>query len=171
MKCRDVREFILTDYLDERMSGDAQTALERHLAECGGCREFEAQARQVVMEPFRQADRLYPPDAVWEKIHARILEENQARAGSRLGAFWAGLSSRVPLPKPALAAAALVGVMAIALTFTLHRLPMQGPELARLDIEAEATYVAALLDGTSAASVSESGENGGFGTAIEEYFL
>ncbi len=171
MKCREVREVILTDYVDARLSEDAQKSLERHLAECVGCREFEAQARRVLVAPFRQADRLYPPEAVWDKIHARIVEEEKSRPSSRLAGFWAGLTDRWAFPKPALAAAALVGILAVALTVTLLRQPAQGPDGARLDLEAEAAYVAALLEGAGAAAISDSGENGGFGTAIEEYFL
>ncbi len=171
MKCSDVREYILTDYLDERMSADAQASLERHLAECVGCREFEAQARRIMTAPFRQAERLSPPEGLWEKIHARIVAEQGARRGSPAAAFWAGLKERWALPKPAFAAAALVGVVAIALTFTVLRQSTQGPERTRLDLEAEAAYVAVLLESTGGVSVGENGENGGFGTAIEEYFL
>jgi len=163
MKCSDLREQILTDYLDGRMEGAAREALEAHLAACDECRAYSAMARKAVIEPFRRAERAAPPESLWQQISARIEAEQGSSVTPEPG-FMAKLKSMFTLPKPAFAAAAVVALLVVAVVTT--RLPRVQEETVTTTMTEEIDYMSDLLEGSNHLVNLE-----GYGTVIEDYFL
>ena len=76
MKCNDIQELILTDYLDGEIHPDIKRQVDSHIADCQVCREFLAVSRQVVDEPFKHAQPKFEnQEKVWQKIKFKIEEE------------------------------------------------------------------------------------------------
>ena len=71
MECDKIREIILTDHADGRVSADVRASVERHTAGCPGCREL--------LNSVRMNDKLLndlpsvrPPQFVWDNILSTI---------------------------------------------------------------------------------------------------
>jgi anti-sigma factor RsiW len=164
MKCKDVRDGILSDYLDGEMQERQKKELEAHLSSCGRCREFERTVRRSVGEPLRGAERFMPREAVWQKIRERIAEEETI---SPADGFLRRMKALLAMPKPAMAAAGvLVTALFVALLFL--KSPFHHPDRATATFDKEADYIVSLMEGSQPFSVDD---EEGYGTAIEEYFL
>ena len=168
MQCEKFQELILTDYLDRELAEEQRAALEAHLAQCPRCREFAEKALKVAVEPFEQLERLKPSPQLWANIKEAIKGAPQPDAREAPDDFWERLKQLFYFPRPALvlATAVLVTIMLLAV------LPKQIGQnhIAQVDsvAEDEIEYLAALMEGTERIDLDE---NGGYGTAIEEYFL
>ena len=81
MNCRRF-QYDLYEYLDGSLSPGAQTAAEKHLAECADCRQRLAQERRMAHslgERFRQATaHLELPISVRRRVLAALAEEGGA---------------------------------------------------------------------------------------------
>ena len=82
MDCRKMREIILTDYTDKKLSGHALTEVEAHLASCTQCREL-ASGVVSLENTLRSARRISPPPELWERIRAEFSRENSGAALAR----------------------------------------------------------------------------------------
>ena len=60
MKCKKIREIILTDYIDGQLNEKQRSSLGLHLAECKGCKEFSTYAVKNIAGLFTNAERLIP---------------------------------------------------------------------------------------------------------------
>lgn len=163
MKCRDLREQILTDYFDGRMEGATKEALEAHLAVCEACRAYAATARKAVIEPFSRAERVTPPESLWQQLSARIEAEQGSPVTPEPG-FTEKLKSLFRWPKPAFAAAAVVALLVVAVV--TMRLPRIQEETVTTAMSEEIEYITDLLEGPNQVATLD-----GYGTLIEEYFL
>ncbi|MBN1794039.1 MAG: zf-HC2 domain-containing protein [Candidatus Omnitrophica bacterium] len=76
MKCKKVKDLILTDYSDGRLDAAGNEAVRRHLAACAGCRAFAEEVQKTVVEPLRRQAPEMPPARVWEMIERRIGEDD-----------------------------------------------------------------------------------------------
>lgn len=79
MNCEEIREMLLTDYIDGELDADAALVVKRHLASCGSCRAFEASVREAAVEPFKEAPVVAPPAHIWKGIENAIGRETPAR--------------------------------------------------------------------------------------------
>ncbi len=80
MNCKNVEDFILTDYLDGQMDEEQKRRIGKHLASCVHCREYELAARKTVITPFNNSEKVNPPAELWYKIKEQIEEEEQQEA-------------------------------------------------------------------------------------------
>ncbi|OGX35455.1 MAG: hypothetical protein A3C36_01710 [Omnitrophica WOR_2 bacterium RIFCSPHIGHO2_02_FULL_52_10] len=168
MSCEKFQEMILTDYLDRELSAQRRASLEAHLTQCPGCREFAEQARKGAVEPFEQLERLKPSPQLWANIKEAIEEDPQPAVRGALVDFWERLKLLFYFPRPALALATVV-LMIVMLLAVLPK-PIGRNHIAQVEsvAEEEVEYLASLMEGTES---MDSDGNGGYGTAIEEYFL
>jgi anti-sigma factor RsiW len=165
MKCSQIQDLILTDYLDGRLEGAPKDRLEAHLSTCTGCREFEETARKTVFEPFSMAEKPAPAETVWHRIKKEI-EAEQPAVSRPLTGLARTIRSFFSARKPALALATAMTVLLVSVM--ILRTPPEKPERAGINIEEEISYVGYLLEGSNQFSANG---NGGLGTSIEEYFL
>jgi hypothetical protein len=164
MKCETAREWILSDYLDGQMSPEQKKAIETHLTGCIRCRDFEAAARKAVIEPFKGAARVSPPEALWHKIKERIKEEEGGKGRSL------DLISRMKtflyFPKPAFILT--TAVMIFFLAVILIKMPPKNKEAVSVNSKEQIEYMVDLVEGPNRLSM-DWGED--YGTSMEEYFL
>jgi len=165
MNCKTVREWILTDDLDGEIRQEKKEEIETHLAGCSRCREFKAMARKAVIEPFKGAERVTPPDALWLEIKERI-EQGQEQAAGPLVDFMVRIKNSFHIRKPAVAVAAMMGILLIAVML-LHT-PTHHQGIVSLNLEDQIEYMAGLVKGSNHVSMDQ---DEGYGTSMEEYFL
>jgi predicted anti-sigma-YlaC factor YlaD len=161
MQCKDIQEFIKTDYLDKEIEETTLRQIKEHLAVCSLCRELEEEL-QVQRGLFQKTKRFEPPKRIWLNIQDAIVSErmeNEDSAGSSIIERLRGLlGPRRP-----------VFALASVLTVTIFVAVLAGSLIKKQQF----------LDRTSNSdifavygSISDSDYlSGGMGTNIEEYFL
>ncbi len=71
MKCQDIEEQLLADFLDNEMTPEKKAVIESHLADCRSCREFLSAVKQV-NDPLEALDGLQPGAHVWARVRDQI---------------------------------------------------------------------------------------------------
>ncbi len=162
MKCEQIQELILTDYIDGRMAPQAKGELEKHLMTCHECLEFARVAKAMAVEPFEKGTREKTPESVWMNIKEELLSQEEQPAPGWLDRLREVFHSQFAFPRPVAAFAGMCFVvMAVTLVHfsNINRMPAQMS--AEQD---EVEYMAAL-------SVRSDVPTSGYGTSVEKYFL
>lgn len=71
MDCDKMRDIILTDYIDGRLTGQALQDVEAHLASCAGCRGLASELVSVGAE-LGKSRHQKPSSEVWERIRSEV---------------------------------------------------------------------------------------------------
>jgi len=150
MRCRKIRNLIITDYTDNEISPENRNLVDRHLKDCGRCREYKAVLTGSAVEPFRKIITVEPSDSVWRGIKEAIRPKS---GPSLMPEFF-----YVPRHVFALATA----VVMVFFLGVLAKTYMDRHDTAGLDSADQTEYFASLFRDNG---------NIGYGTAIEEYFL
>lgn len=166
MKCKKVKDIILTDYLDEQLNEDQKKNIKEHLSSCGICRVYELAVRKRVIEPFNNVEKQNPPEAAWHKIKEQIKEEQRHGLTSPFAYLICRIKSFVYARKPAFVAATIVTVLFVVVA--IIRLPPENSEIVKVDPEKQLECINYLINVFSQGSMNG---NSDFGTSIEEYFL
>ncbi len=98
MRCKKIRELILTDYIDGELDSGVSEKIESHLASCEGCRKVKEEASGVTAS-LRGSARLDPPETLWAGIKEAIEEENAAKEND----VFFGIREFLAAKKPVLA--------------------------------------------------------------------
>ena len=165
MTCENIKELILTDYIDDEMNDEEKMRLNMHFAHCHQCKEFFETVKNTVVEPFAGARQIEPPEFIWNRIKKAIAIGQQEKIGFH-AALLEKLKSVFYFPGPTLIMSAITAVvLIIILTTTLRFSNKAALETNREDQVEYSTYsvetpVSALLN-----------NDGGFGTSVEKYFL
>jgi hypothetical protein len=77
MNCKKIREFLITDYLDNETGREVSAEIEKHLSGCPECRAFYNTIRESISGPFENIETVPAPARVWN----RIKEEIESRKG------------------------------------------------------------------------------------------
>jgi predicted anti-sigma-YlaC factor YlaD len=165
MKCEKVQELILTDYLDGQVSEELQVNIEKHLASCVHCKEYELVARETTVTPFNNTEKLSPPATTWDKIRSQI--EKEERLQERTNPFANlihGIKSVLDIPKPAFAIATVAIVLLVVAT--VIKLPSE--KIVKLSTEEQIECMTYLLGEFNEEFTDN---NNYFETSAEEYFL
>jgi len=167
MKCKYVKELILTDYLDEQLGKEQKTQIEKHLTICKGCKEYELLTRTAVVEPFNNLERHNPPEAAWHKIREQIEEELPLQEPTN---SFADLILKVKtflyIPKPAFVVTTII-VLLIAV-ITVVKLQPEDQKIVKVNPESQIECITYLISVFDQETVNG---NDDFGTSIEELFL
>jgi len=97
MECKNVRERLLTDYLDQELDATERGRIDGHLGTCAHCREFLEAVRKTAVAPFQDAGEMTPSCEVWNRIESHIAAERVQSSGG----FWKALDrllARLPVP-------------------------------------------------------------------------
>ncbi|MFA5259995.1 MAG: zf-HC2 domain-containing protein [Candidatus Omnitrophota bacterium] len=164
MNCNQIRDLILTDYLDERLSGRTLNELKDHLLKCAACREFERVARQAAVEPFEGLPVAKTPETVWQNIRELITEEDR-RFSPSWAQLWGTSWKKMFGFRPAVAWAGLIPVLILAFVVVQH-VPQQ--KVAKGNDKEKVEYLAYMMGYPETASRNE---DNGYGTDIEAMFL
>lgn len=71
MKCQDIQQQLLTDFLDNELSSVKKAEIDAHLMECALCRAFLAAVRKV-NDPAHAVNDTMPGAHVWAKIREQV---------------------------------------------------------------------------------------------------
>lgn len=112
MKCRKVKDIILTGFADGELTPSLKKRVEEHLEACEECRRLHETLKGEVLEPLRASGEVTPPEYLWRGIEERILEEEKETLSSRV---ISSLRQLTVIRKPALATIAVVFIVALAL--------------------------------------------------------
>lgn len=159
MKCNEIQDLILTDYIDKEADKQLSAEITQHLKHCQACREFLQIAEAAVIKPFESLNREQPGEEVWQNIKSQIdLDEDAAEEG--LLSRWRKII--MPYFVPALGLYLLC--MAFIGVFGQSSDKVQSPTAENGGIE-QIEYFASLTD------LDEDESLGEFADYIEEYFL
>jgi hypothetical protein len=156
MNCGRIRD-ILGDYIDGELSAEEADGIRQHLKECGGCRDYERALREGVIAPLKGAGRFEAPASVWSGIEGAIAAGRTA-PGAGLG-----------VPRPVLAGALVLALMAVAAGILLYRGYLQKEDPVETYIEEQVDFLNGLGSNGEMPYVEPADIN--FGTAIEAYFM
>jgi anti-sigma factor RsiW len=86
MKCQDIQDQLLADFLDHELPSDKKSVIEGHLLDCAHCREFFAAVNKV-NDPLG-ADEAVQPDAhVWARVRDQV-EATPFSMGEKIRAWF-----------------------------------------------------------------------------------
>jgi anti-sigma factor RsiW len=71
MKCQDIQQQLLADFLDNELPSVNKTEVDRHLAQCSFCREFLSAVKKV-NDPVHAVNDATPGAHVWAKIREQV---------------------------------------------------------------------------------------------------
>ena len=172
MKCEQIKDLILTEYVDGQMDCSEKSQLEEHLKTCSACREFAQTVQKDLVTPFTDVPVPEVPEKVWHNIKEAITEEEVPQPGwKEVVSFLGNLKA---LRQAAYFLAGFVIVIGVAMILlkpapSPDRVVVNNTVAGTVAEEAVAeTYLAAL--DTDLDDVYTYVEEG-YGTAIEEYFL
>lgn len=166
MKCDKIQELILTDYLDGQINEEQKTDIEKHLASCADCKEYGVVARETTITPFNNAEKLSPPEAIWDKVKDRIENEQLQEGTNPFANLISSIKSVLYIPKPAFAVAAVSIILLIIVA--VIKLPSDNQKIVKLSAEDQIECISYLL---GAFNEGPTDENDDFGSSVEEYFL
>lgn len=163
MKCNQIQDLILTDYLDGQLDEKKGAIIEKHLTVCACCRELVDATRKGVLAPFSTVKGIEPPGFLWERIKDAIITEQQS---NRYYQPWVEKVRKwVFLPRIAVVAPIVTILILIGVMMPLKVTHQQNTQT---KVQEQVAYLAFLTEETSTEVLS--GSNG-FGTLLEEYFL
>jgi hypothetical protein len=167
MKCEDVKELILTDYLDGQLGKEQKTQIEKHLAICSECKEYELLTRAAVVEPFNDLEKHNPPEATWNKIREQIEEERpQYEPENSFADLILRIKEFLYIPKPAFVVTSILVLLLVGIT--VITLKPDNQKVVQVNPESQIECINYLMT-----VFDQEGANGNddFGTSIEDYFL
>jgi len=164
MKCRDIQDMILTDYLDGQIDPKKKGIVESHLKECAACREFLVTATEAVIKPFDHSESRVPPESIWQGIQDVIHREQEVEVSNPFYDVLERMKVLLTMPRTMRAMATVAVVLLITVTL-FKGINYRQQQIARASQE-EMEYLS-YLSGTSEMLDG----NGGYDTDIEAYFL
>ncbi|MFH1379135.1 MAG: zf-HC2 domain-containing protein [bacterium] len=159
MKCTEIQELLLTDYMDKETDEKQRTEVQNHVLACARCTQVMLNIREKAVNPFKKAAVYNPPEAVWYKI-VDVLSHEKLGVMGRLKDIAAGFVNRKRL---LVAGASLVIIFMAIMVF---RQPATNTYVTQ-DVSQEQDGLFLLLDDTS--DFNDTSVE--FGTDVEEYFM
>jgi predicted anti-sigma-YlaC factor YlaD len=161
MKCKDIQELLKSDYLDCESSRQEKQAVKEHLDQCSICRSLE---KELLSQRgiFQRAERLQPPERLWQNIRDAIVSERLGQENSVRPGFLERLRDLIWYKRPAFA-------LASVLAMTLFAAVLTKGIIARQQLSNQNNYREILSVYSRNLENNDSFEN--MGTSIEEYFL
>jgi predicted anti-sigma-YlaC factor YlaD len=113
MNCKQIKEILITDYIDNELNGEQLMAIDKHLSACVACRQFKQELLVNTINPFKNAVNIAPPAYIWNNIRTTIAERQSNR--STLPSFFTRLIS---FPRVSIAAAVMALMIGSLLYFS-----------------------------------------------------
>ncbi len=168
MKCEDVKELILTDYLDGQLGKVQKAHIEEHLAICSDCKEYELLTKTAVVDPFNNTERHNPPEAAWHNIREQIEKEKlplQEQTNS-FADFVRMINSFLYIPKPALVATTIAAILLVVIT--VIKFQPEDQKIVKVSPEKQIECITYLISVFDQETVNGDDD---FETSIEDLFL
>jgi predicted anti-sigma-YlaC factor YlaD len=105
MNCKEIKEILLTDYIDDEADEALRQQIEEHLCRCSDCRAV-LEAATAVVRPLRMAESTPPPAALWQDVRNELEAERDTYGYSSI------VRSLSFFPRRWLNAAAVISMLA-----------------------------------------------------------
>jgi anti-sigma factor RsiW len=159
-KCEQIKDLILTDFIDGELDKGLAESIENHLLDCSDCRAFFKEVKNNASLPFQKALQGPVPAQLWSAIKEKIESENQAKGP--IEDILDKLRGLTVFPR-------LVPVFAsVALMLIVGSVTFNTVQVQQAKDKDQGEYLVALLSPTGP---STQGDNNDLGTPIEHYFL
>lgn len=139
VNCENIKEILITDYVDGELSREQMKAIDEHLSACPNCRQFKEELIQNIVNPFKAIDNATPPEYVWQNIRTAIAENSSVKNNVLLDFFKRHMS----LPVISAATAAVILVLG---SFLYFNQPSKNIAMAK-SYSADESYFAYLYEG------------------------
>ena len=166
MKCENVKELILTDYLDGQLGKEQKSQIEKHLTICKGCKEYEFLTRTAAVEPFDNLEKHSPPEETWNKIREQIEEERPLHEPANSFAdLILRIKSFLHIPKPAFVVTSILVLLLVGIT--VIKLKPDDQKVVQVDPESQIECINYLMTIFDQETVNG---NDDFGTSYRRLF-
>ena len=164
MKCNDIQELILTDYLDGEIHPDIKEKVDDHIAGCQVCRELLAVSRQVADDPFKHAQPKFEnQQEVWQKIKFKIEEEVLTEKFTPQWNWLERIKNILTVPRMSVALSVVVIALLTAAVYFRN-------SANTMIVHQSSDQTQIINDVVEELSIVED-EAASYGTALESYFL
>ena len=164
MKCKKIQELIMTDYLDGEVDQNTAQYIEQHLKTCQRCQEIEERVRGAAVNPFKNTQRLQPPQSLWQNIRDEIIAQKEPEK-----TFFSDIKDTIRTllltRRPALVMAG--ALITIVITLGILQRPPTTKEVVETYFDEQINAYTYLQN----VNGDLNGDRIDFGTALEEYFL
>ncbi len=159
MRCKRVKELLLTDYIDDEVDISLKEEFDKHIEDCPACMAYKINIDNDLSPLFEQAKAESPQDEIWQNIRSRITQDNQKVARSKvfiLSPF---------LRKGVFAFATAAVLLFIIISFRVIN------NSQRIAVNKFLLEEGSFLHSLSSYNGQETFNHADFGTAIEEYIF
>ncbi|MFA4916090.1 MAG: zf-HC2 domain-containing protein [Syntrophales bacterium] len=169
MRCTEIRDVIMTDFVDGELDAEKAKVVNEHLAECHACRTFESNFVKTAVEPFKNARRENPPPYIWQNIRNGVVQKNALKEQN----FFYILKGWLSLPKAVMVTATVVCLIFVSVFFITNQRTVvtNAPDKAQFStektIQTKENYFSYLYEDVDTIYANEKG----LGTAVEELIL
>lgn len=168
MKCKEIQDIILTDYLDNELSAEHQLMIEAHLRQCPDCQIIAQDARNLGSTFLDAKGIKLDEDKIWLKVEARIKEDSATSTVYTPAVVQHSIIERfIRQRRPSFALATLAGLILMVL---LLFIPTR-QEIVQIEPSENIQYLAYVAEELTFEDEVIEGLHEDFGTAIEEFFL
>lgn len=159
MGCDQIKELLLTDYIDGCLSPEIKRTVDEHLNNCPSCAEFKQTVIQTSVVPFNEVDRKDVPADVWSKIESSL--EHKQETEPKTISWWESLQSLVFKPAPV---GAFIVIFFLIASVTLNQRNLRQAKLNSQSKE----FLVSVMNASSSVLISD---DDGYGTSLEQVFL
>jgi anti-sigma-K factor RskA len=158
MKCKQVKEIFLMDYIDGTISAGLMKELDMHISVCASCRDLKNSIDKGLLPLFKHVQPELPAEEIWQGIRSGIARREQFSESKVFDTrhFWR---------KSIFAFAAAAALIFIVITFNTINTSQRSAVNSFLLQEGHFLYSLSSYNGDTDYNKT------GFGTIIEEYFL
>ena len=163
MNCKQIKEILITDYLDGELDETEKAGINQHLSHCQHCRQYLKSIMATTIKPFADSLRDVPSPRVWQKLEDRLDQK------AKNGLFFNPLEIihrllDVPRSIFALSSALALLLIGMVLVQSPHFFKnIENRQLSSIYLEEGAAYFVS--------SGSVNGDTINLNTAIEDYLL
>lgn len=165
MNCKKIQDLILTDYIDQELDLEGRKQIDLHLENCEACQEVLLHVQKEATEPLEHAQKVSVPQSVWNEIKREIIEKAERK--TLIEEAYGHVKDFFVVRRPVFALSTALVVLLLVVSFV--RMPGLMDKKVSYSGDVHLVETFAYLAGVD--SFDDESNNGGFGTAVEEYFL
>ncbi len=125
MNCEEIKDIIVTDYLDGEVNEEMSRCIESHINKCSNCYQFENMLKLKAVDPFKSMKVSAPADSVWINIKDNIKQGQRVKVkneGSILDVLLHNARTLFNIKRPVFAVLMLMVVITVGTLFVKTKL-------------------------------------------------
>ncbi len=122
MNCEEIKDIIVTDYMDKEVNEEIARSIESHISYCSGCHQFANTLKLKAIDPFKGLKVSIPADSVWINIRNNIKQEQKFQDEGLFTVFMHKVGTIFNVKRPVFAVLMFMVVFAIGTLFIRTKL-------------------------------------------------